>query len=219
VATAEVILHGGSYAHTYKTYYQRYPNAGYGGSFHKWGASESLEPYNSFGNGSAMRVSPIGFAFDTLEQVLLEAQHSAAVTHNHPEGIKGAQATAAAIFLARQGATKDAIREYIENTFGYNLRFTLNENRPTYTFDVSCQGSVPQAIVAFLESENFEDAIRGAISIGGDSDTLACIAGGIAHAFYGEVPDAIATPILAKLNQPLHLIVETFIAKYNNHKT
>jgi ADP-ribosylglycohydrolase len=215
IATAEVILTGGDYAQQYKTYYQRYPDAGYGGSFHDWGNSASLEPYNSWGNGSAMRVSPIGFAYDTLETVMVEAERSAAVTHNHPEGVKGAQATASAIFLARTGASKTEIRDHITNTFGYDLSFTLNEIRPIYLFDVSCQGSVPQAIVAFLESTDFEDAIRGAISIGGDSDTIACIAGGIAEAFYGAVPETIAEQTLMKLDNPLRQVVETFRQKFS----
>jgi ADP-ribosylglycohydrolase len=216
IATAEVILKSGDYAERYKTYYQRYPNAGYGGSFHDWGNSTTLEPYNSWGNGSAMRVSPIGFAYDSLETVMVEAERSAAVTHNHPEGIKGAQATASAIFIARTGASKTTIRDHIANNFGYDLSFTLNEIRPSYKFDVSCQGSVPQAIVAFLESADFEDAIRGAISIGGDSDTIACIAGSIAEAFYGAVPETIAAPTLMKLEQPLRQVVTTFRQKFSN---
>lgn len=214
IATAEVVLGNGSYTEVYKTYCRRYPHAGYGRSFYSWAHSDIPTPYNSFGNGAAMRVSPIGFAYHTLEMVLLQAKRSAAVTHNHPEGIKGAQATASAIFLARQGKNKTAIREYIENTFGYNLNFTPDQIRPTYQFDVSCQGSVPQAIVAFLASTNLEDAIRTAVSLGGDSDTIACIAGGIAEAFYGGVPEAIAQVALAKLDLPLRSIVENFRTQY-----
>ena len=139
-----------------------------------------------------MRISPVGFAYDTLEEVLERAEYFTAITHNHPEGIKGAQATAAAVFLARKGSSKEEIKAAIESRFGYDLSRSLDEIRPTYAFDVSCQGTVPQAITAFLESRDFEDAIRKAVSLGGDSDTLACITGGIAHAFYGPLPDHIA---------------------------
>jgi len=156
-----------------------------------WLKSKSPRPYNSWGNGSAMRVSPIGYAFETPETVLKEAEKSAAISHNHPEGIKGAQATALAVFLARKGHSKKSIRNEIKNRFQYNLKETLDKIRPDYQFDISCQGTVPQAITAFLESESYEDAIRNAISLGGDSDTLACITGGIAEAFYGGVPQDI----------------------------
>ena len=143
------------------------------------------KPYNSWGNGSAMRVSSIGWAFDTLEETEETAKLTAEITHNHPEGIKGAQATAAAIFLARTLATKNEIKTYIETTYGYDLSRTCNEIRPSYRFNESCQGTVPEAIIAFLESADFESAVRLAVSLGGDSDTLACISGGIAEAFYG----------------------------------
>jgi len=220
IAVADVILnagkflHSNKYIHKFKWYYHRYPNAGYGGSFREWAKSSSREPYNSWGNGSAMRVSPIGFAFNDLDTVLKEAQRSAEVTHNHPEGIKGAQATAAAIFLARTGNNKASIKAYIQNTFGYDLELTLDQIRPTYSFDVSCQGSVPQAITAFLESSDFEDGIRNAVSIGGDSDTIACITGGIADAFYGGVPNAIAQWALCQLNDHLWTVTEDFIFQY-----
>src|SRR5207249_7503849 len=138
------------------------------------------EPYNSWGNGSAMRVSPIGVAFESLEETLKEAERSAEVTHNHPEGIRGAQATAAAIFLARSGWEKEEIRKYLEQQFGYNLGESLDGLRVGYRYNESCQGSVPQSISAFLESSGYEDTIRSAISLGGDADTMACIAGGIA---------------------------------------
>ncbi|MBE9179068.1 ADP-ribosylglycohydrolase family protein [Oculatella sp. LEGE 06141] len=214
VAVAETLLEGGSYVDRFHHYFRRYPDAGYGSTFCQWAASANTKPYNSWGNGSAMRVSAIGFGFDRLEQVLQEAERSAAVTHNHPEGIKGAQATAAAIFLARTEGSKEAIRSYVVNRFGYDLSRSLAEIRPAYQFDVSCQGSVPQAIAAFLESTDVEDAIRNAISLGGDSDTLACIAGGIAHAFYGSVPEAIAQPALARLDPQLRTMTETFMAKH-----
>ena len=216
VAVADVLLDGGNYTQKFKNYCRHYPNAGYGANFGYWAMSEQSEPYNSWGNGSAMRVSPIGFALNDLNSVLYEAKRSAEVTHNHPEGIKGAQATAAAIFLARTKKDKKEIKSYIKATFGYDLDFTLDRIRPNYQFNVSCQGSVPQAIVAFLESTDFEDAIRNAISIGGDSDTIACITGGIAQAFYGEVPKAIAQPTLELLDRPLRQTVEAFTNKYLN---
>jgi len=161
-----------------------------------------------------MRVSPVGYAYNTLEEVLARAEESAAVTHNHPEGIKGAQATAAAIFLARTGKTKEEIRHYTEATFGYDLSRSLDEIRPEYTFDVSCQGTVPQAIRAFLESTDYENAVRLAISLGGDSDTLACITGGIAQAFYGGVPSEIAETVWDLLNDHLAGIVRKFMDRY-----
>ena len=214
VAVAEVILNGGGYVERLKEYYRCYPDAGYGGNFRLWSESTSSEPYNSWGNGSAMRVSPVGFAGTDLDSVLREAKHSAEVTHNHPEGIKGAQATAAAIFLARNGYEKSAIKSYIETTFGYNLGQNLETIRPAYRFDVSCQGSVPQAILAFLESADFEDAIRNAVSLGGDSDTIACITGGIAEAFYGGVPEPIASQSLARLDHRLSAVTGEFMSKY-----
>ncbi len=161
-----------------------------------------------------MRVSPVGFAYGSLEEVLLEARKSAEITHNHVEGIKGAQATASAIFLARTGKSKSEIKEYIETEFAYDLRQSIDEIRETYEFDVSCQGSVPQAIVAFLESEDYEDAIRKAISIGGDSDTIACIAGGIAHAFYKDIPNLIIDRVYSILDGPLRQVTTLFCNKY-----
>lgn len=154
--------------------------------FYEWMFySETKEPYNSFGNGAGMRVSPCGYYANSLEETLELAKQSAEVTHNHPEGIKGAQAIASAIFLARQQKSKDEIREYIEKTFGYDLHRTCDEIRPAYRFDVTCQGSCPEAIIAFLDSHDYESAIRLAISLGGDSDTIACMTGGIAAAYYG----------------------------------
>lgn len=161
-----------------------------------------------------MRVSPVGFAYDTLDGVFEQASSSAAVTHDHPEGIKGAQATAATIFLARSGKTRNEIQTYVQDTFGYDLSRSLAEIRPSYRFDVSCQGTVPPAIRAFLESNDFEDAIRNAVSLGGDSDTLACITGGIAQAFYGGVPVWIRAETYACLDEPLIQALEQFEAKY-----
>ncbi|WP_414542979.1 ADP-ribosylglycohydrolase family protein [Nostoc sp. CCY0012] len=220
VAVADVILNAdqspdnNQYIDQLKLYYRRYPYAGYGRNFREWANSNSRQPYNSLGNGAAMRVSPIGYAFNDLDTVLREAQHSAEVTHNHPEGIKGAQATATAIFLARTGHDKAQIKSYIQNTFGYNLELTLEQIRPTYQYDSTCPGSVPQAIIAFLESTSFEDAVRNAVSIGGDSDTVSCIAGSIAQAFYGGVPQAIAESALSHLNEHLYTVTETFMFQY-----
>jgi ADP-ribosylglycohydrolase len=216
VAVADSILTDTPYVENLKQYYHLYPNAGYGGRFGMWARSRSSEPYNSWGNGSAMRVSPVGFAFDTVEEVLREAKASAEVTHNHPEGIKGAQATAAAVFLARTGSAKEEIRDYVRETFGYPLDTPLDVIRPGYVFDVSCQGSVPVAITAFLESEGWEDAVRKAISVGGDSDTLACITGGIAQAFYGGVPAEIGKRVLEQyLEEPLLSVILQFGETYS----
>ena len=214
VAVADGILHGGDLVDLFKKYARSYPSVGYGGTFRRWAASESREPYQSWGNGSAMRVTPVGYAYDSLDEVLLRAKGTAQVTHDHPEGIKGAQATAAAVFLARTGNSKEAIRRYIEERFDYFLDETLNDLRPTYQFDVSCQWSVPQSILAFLESTGYEDAVRNAISLGGDGDTMACIAGSIAEAYYGGVPAAIARPILARLDNRLRSIVREFGEHY-----
>ena len=197
-----------------KSYYRTYPNAGYGGTFRSWAESEDTRPYNSWGNGSAMRVSPAAFAFDSLEIVLEQAKRSAEVTHDHPEGIKGAQAVASSIYLARTGSTKEQIKNYVETQFGYDLDTPLDEIRPRYEFQVSCQKSVPQAIRAFLESDDFEDAVRKAISLGGDSDTIACMAGGIAQGFYGEIPQPISQRVYEILDDHLGSITREFMATY-----
>jgi ADP-ribosylglycohydrolase len=191
IAVMEVLLKKLDYAETYQRYGRMYPYRGYGNRFADWIYSEKPEPYNSWGNGSAMRSSPIGWYCGTVEAVLEEAKKSAEVSHNHPEGIKGAQAVASAVFLARQGKTKREIKKFITETFGYDLERTLAEIRPGYEFNESCQGSVPEAIIAFLESDDFESAVRLAVSLGGDSDTIACVAGAIAEAFYGEIPEGI----------------------------
>ena len=214
IALADALLHGFDFAEIFKQYYQRYPDAGYGKGFKGWVNSSGLEPYNSFGNGSAMRVSPIAYAYDSLADVLQNAQRSAAVTHNHVEGIKGAQATAAAIYLARTGKTKDEIRNYIVEEFQYQLDRSIDDMRPTYVFDATCQGSVPQAIRAFIEADGFESAVRLAISLGGDCDTLACIAGSIAEAFYGGLPADIQNQTLQRLDKPLLELVRKFAATY-----
>ena len=194
VAIADAILNELPYDTTLQKWGQNYPGRGYGNHFDSWLHSENPTPYNSWGNGSAMRVSPIGFAFDDLERVLIEAKKSAEVSHNHPEGITGAQAVAVAIYLARTGSSKKEIRDFIMNKFNYNLNRTVEEIRPDYKFDISCQGSVPEAIICFLDSSDFENCIRLSISIGGDSDTIACMAGGIAQAFYKSIsPEVVAT--------------------------
>ncbi len=215
IATADAILHQRDYAGNYRRFARAYPHAGYGGSFRGWFLDKKSAPYNSFGNGSAMRVSPVGFAFDSLEATLAEAANSASVTHNHPEGVKGAQATAAAIFWARNGLSKTEIRREITARFQYRLDMTLAEIRPSYSFDVSCQGSVPQSIIAFLESDSVESAIRNAVSLGGDADTMACIAGGIAQAFYRNIPAAICTQIKARLPKEFWQIWEEFKQQFN----
>jgi ADP-ribosylglycohydrolase len=210
IAVADCLLNGKDYATTFKEYGRRYPHAGYGGMFLKWLGSNNFAPYNSFGNGSAMRVSPVGFAFSSIERVLQEAEKSAMVTHNHPEGVKGAQAIAASIFLARTGRSKEQIRDYVEKTFQYNLRQTLDEIRPNYRFDETCQGSVPQAIIAFMESGDYEGAVKKALSLGGDSDTLACMTGGIAQGYYKTIPKYIIEKVRGLLDADLLLIIDEF---------
>ena len=175
VAVADCLLNQKDYVKTLQEYALKYPKKKYGSRFYNWFFSENPMAYNSFGNGSAMRVSSIGFYFDTIEEVLFQAENSAKITHNHSEGIKGAQSVASAIFLAKIGKSKQEIKDYITNTFGYNLNKSVNEIRKTYQFDVTCQGSVPESIISFLESNNYEDTIRNAVSLGGDSDTMACI--------------------------------------------
>jgi ADP-ribosylglycohydrolase len=219
VAVADRLLHGGSYIDLYHDYFHAYPQAGYGGSFIRWAGYRHRDPYNSWGNGSAMRVSPVGIACDTLDEVLAQARESAEVTHNHPEGVRGAQATASAVFLARSGHTKADIKAHLEREFGYNLSQRLDDIREQYGFDVSCQGSVPQSIIAFLEADGFEDAVRSAISLGGDADTMACIAGGMAEAFYGGIPDEIASRTLAALDERLRGIVSEFRERYADRRT
>jgi ADP-ribosylglycohydrolase len=210
VAVAQAILTGEDMAETIKSFANEYHSLPYGHSFRKWMWSWENKPYNSFGNGSAMRVSPVGFAYDNEADVLHHAERSAAVTHNHPEGIKGAQATALAIFRARQGADKEAIRTEIAQRFGYDLNRTVDEIRPAYRFDVSCMGSVPESIIAFLDSDSFESAVKNAISLGGDADTMACIAGGIAQAFYKKIPEGIEAAVFSGLPLDLRRVVDRF---------
>ena len=219
VATADWLLHGGDVAH----YYSRYgaenpcPKGGYGGMFQLWIAhavtTGEHKPYNSCGNGSAMRVGPVGWAFETKEEVMAWAKRSAECTHNHPEGIKGAQATALCILMARKGATKEEMKKAVEAEIGYDLNFTCDGIRDIYTWGGTCQTSVPQAIRAFLDGADFEDCIRTAISIGGDSDTIGCITGSIAEAFYG-IPQPIYEKAFSYLPDHFQKIVKEFEGKF-----
>jgi ADP-ribosylglycohydrolase len=214
VAVAHAIITGTPYLDSIRKLGQSYPDAGYGGSFIRWLFSEKATPYNSWGNGSAMRVSPVGFAFSTENEVLEQARMTAEITHNHPEGIKGARAAALAIFVARTTKDKEAVRLHIKDRFGYNLDRSVDEIRPAYSFDISCQGTVPEAIISFLDSESYEDAVRNAVSLGGDSDTLACITGGIAEAYYGEVPMEIYSKVEEILTPDLMDVAISFREKY-----
>jgi ADP-ribosylglycohydrolase len=216
-AVAERLLYGGDYGDCYHDWFRAYPMAGYGGTFFRWALHRRKEPYGSWGNGSAMRVSPVGMLAESVAEALAEAEASAAVTHNHPDGIRGAQATALAIHLARTGHDKPAIRRQVEDRFGYRLDQPLDEIRETYRFDVSCQGSVPQSIIAFLESDDFEDAVRNAISLGGDADTMACVAGGIAEAYYGGVPEPIKAEVITRLGNRLRAVVQAFYERLEDH--
>jgi ADP-ribosylglycohydrolase len=213
-ALADSILTGINYKIRIKEFARLYSDCSYGSSFVKWAFGSSYKPYNSWGNGSAMRVSPVAWAYNDIDSVLGKAKESAAITHNHPEGIKGAQATALAIFLARIGTAKKEIKGQIETRFGYNLDFDLEDLRKNYSFNESCQGTVPQAIYTFLISEDFEDSIRKVIYIGGDSDTLACINGSIAEAFYKGVPGEIKKMVFTKLDVFLTKVVEKFSDKF-----
>jgi len=205
VAIAKAIMNGAKdddFVEALHELGNKYPKAGYGASFVRWLKYNDRLPYNSWGNGSAMRVSPVGWCCNTLEQTLELATKSACVTHNHPEGIKGAKAVAGAIYLLRTGSSKEEVKDWITNVIGYDLDFTLDGIRDDYYFDVSCQGSVPQAIVAFLEATDFEGCIRNAISIGGDSDTIGAIAGSIAEAYY-PIPKVISDKALSYLDDYL----------------
>ena len=214
VATAEALLGTGDYAVAYRRFGRAFPHAGFGGSFYRWLFRDGAGPYGSWGNGAAMRVSPVGFALDSVDAVLAEAARSAAVTHDHPEGIKGAQATALAVFLARSDADKEFIKAEIAGRFGYDITRCLNAIRPGYRFDVSCPGSVPESLIAFLESADYQSAVRNAISLGGDADTMACIAGGIAQAFYGSVPEPIAGEVRKRLPDGLLDVLDRFQHRY-----
>jgi len=214
IAIANAILNDSDIAATLKKFAQKYHTLPYGRGFKKWIWSWENGPYNSFGNGSAMRVSPVGFAYDSIEDVLHQAKRTAEVTHNHPEGIKGAQSVALAVYLARTGESKGTIRKEISERFSYDLNRTADQIRPDYRFNVSCQGSVPESIIAFLDSDSYEDAIKKSISLGGDADTMACITGGIAQAYYKKIPEDIARNVKDKLPCDLRKILEKFNYKY-----
>jgi ADP-ribosylglycohydrolase len=214
VATADALLTDGDYTRAYREWGRRYPDRGYGGMFHSWLFGDDPRPYSSFGNGSAMRVSPVGWAFDTLEKTLAEAARSAAVTHDHPEGIKGAQATAAAVFLARTGASKADIRSELSGRFGYDLDRTIAAIRPDSIFDETCQGSVPEALIAFLDADDFAHALRLAISLGGDADTQAAIAGAAAEAHWGGLPPDIEEAVRRLLPPDMTAIVHRFAERH-----
>jgi ADP-ribosyl-[dinitrogen reductase] hydrolase len=214
VATAYCILCKEPYDKIYRLFGRQYPGVGYGGMFKAWLADNTQEAYNSYGNGSAMRVSPVGYAYDTIEEILEQAKNTAIVTHNHEEGIKGAQATAVAVFMARKNCSKDEIRSKIIELFTYDMSRTCDTIRPGYSFKVSCQESVPEAIIAFLDSTSFEDAIRKAVSLGGDADTLACITGGIAQAFYKAIPRSMARTALVMLPNIFLKIIKAFNIAY-----
>lgn len=214
IATMDSILNSKDYTKLYQYYGRKYPYSGYGKDFITWLKSDNPQPYYSWGNGSAMRASPIGWAYDRIEDVLLYSKQSAEVTHNHPEGVKGAQAVATSVFLARKNRNKNEIKQYIIDTFGYNLNRSIDSIRPQYGFKLSCQETVPEAIIAFLESTDYETAIRIAISIGGDSDTIACITGSIAEAYYKEIPIGIIEKSLSYLPDEFINVIELFSNKF-----
>lgn len=224
LAVAEALLDGqpngnmewikGRLISSMKRYGEKFPDAGYGGMFCRWLREKAPKPYGSFGNGSAMRVSSVAWLYNDLDTVRQMAKLSAEVTHNHPEGIKGAEATAAAIFLARTGSTKAEIKAYIEKNFGYDLSRTCDQIRPNYHHVETCQETVPEAITAFLEGKSFEDVIRTAVSLGGDCDTLTCIAGSIAEGFYG-VPEELKKECHARLPKELKAVLKRFTEATN----
>lgn len=209
VAVADWLMHGRqeNLSDVMQRWCQAYPDAGYGGMFQQWIMQEKPQPYYSWGNGSAMRVSAVGWLYNDLTEALSLAEESAAITHNHPEGIKGAQAIAAAIFWARKGEDKAFICRELTQYFGYDLSRSCEQIRPDYAFDSSCQGSVPQAMTAFLDSHDFEHAVRLAVSLGGDSDTLAAMAGSIAEAYYRVIPEAIVNEALQRLPEEMRAIL------------
>lgn len=218
IAVMDAIITGTDYTRAIINYALRYPAAGFSGRFLRWAYENRKgipKPYPSFGNGSAMRVSPVGYAFNSIERVLEEARKSSEISHAHPEGIKGAQSVALSVFLARKEYQKKTIRRELTQRFDYNLTRNLTEIREQYSFDVTCQGSVPESIICFLEAESVEDAIRNAVSLGGDSDTQACIAGGIAEAYFGEIPLEIAVQTTQVLPQEFLEIIVAFKKRIN----
>ncbi len=217
VAVADALMSGRPYRERILHWARAHPRRGYGGMFRRWMAKDDAPAYNSFGNGSAMRVSPVGWAFHREKEVLDAAEASAIVTHDHPEGIKGAQAVALSIFLARKGRGRLEIRDAIERRFGYDLHRSIARIRSTYSFDVTCQGSVPEAIIAALEATSVEEAIRLAVSLGGDADTQGCIAGSIAEARFGPAPAGIRSEVRSRLDAEMLRIVDAFEARFGPH--
>lgn len=210
IGVADALIHQKPFEGRIQYWCRKYPRAGYGGMFRRWLYSDTMDPYNSWGNGSAMRVSAVGAIADSSDEAMALAKKSAEVTHNHPEGIKGAQATALAIHLALTGKSKDEIKNVIENTFAYNLHRKYDDIQPQYRFEVSCQKSVPESIIAFLESDDYESAIRKTIAFGGDADTMGAITGGIAAAFYGEIPSHILSGCLNRLPDEMKEVIDKF---------
>jgi len=213
VAVADAILSGAEYEDKIREYANQHRGRGFGKRFKQWLGFNVMN--DSFGNGSAMRVSPIGFAFDKEDKVLEEAEKSAVCSHNHPEAIKGAKAIALSVYMAKNGYTKEEIRSRIIDQFGYDLNRTVDEIRPDYSFDSTCKGSVGEAIVAFLDSKDYEDAVRKAVSLGGDADTLACMAGGIAEAYYKETPKYILVEAWKRIPSTFRDIIGKFHEAYN----
>lgn len=212
VATMEALLTGGDYAEAYRRYTLAYPGRGYGPGFSAWAGDPSRGPYWSGGNGSAMRVSPVGWFYGEMEQVLAEAERSAAVTHNHPEGVRGAEAVAGAVFLARTGASREELQCFVERDKGYRLPPSMASLQEHYAGGYGCADTAPPAVLAVLESTSWEEAVRLAVSIGGDSDTLASMAGAMAEAFYGEVPPPIVAEVRQRLPAALLATVDAFAA-------
>ena len=212
IAVADALMNGLDMAATLRKYGRLYPQAGYGGRFRQWLMDDAMPDYGSYGNGSAMRASAAGWMASSLVEALDLARLSALPTHSHPEGILGAQVVAGCVYLLRQGTDKPALRQWVES-MGYSLDFTIDEIRPVYQFDVSCQGSVPQAIVAFLEAEDFESALRLGVSIGGDSDTIACIAGALSEACWGA-PEEMVQHVVHHMPEVLYAPLAAFEAKY-----
>lgn len=214
VATAACIWNNGNFDKYYRSYFFKYPFRRYGTKFSIWALLNQQAPYNSMGNGSAMRVSPAGFAAKSLDKALILAEKTAIVTHNHPDGIKGTKAVSAAIFLSKNGLDKEYIKQYIESTLEYNLSSSYEELKKSYKGSGTCSGSVPQAIICFLFANSYEETIRNAVSIGGDSDTIACIAGNIAEAYFKKIPDYILDNTYKRLNKQFILIIHQFQLKY-----
>lgn len=210
IAVADALVSNAPLPISLQQWCRRYPRAGYGGGFFQWIFSKHPEPYHSFGNGSAMRVSPIGAYATSIDECLRLAEKSASVTHSHPEGIKGAQAVALAIFMSVHGVSKDKIKVEIESRFNYDLSRKYADIQPGYRFEISCQKSVPEAIICFLESEDYESAVRRAVALGGDADTQAAIAGSIAAAYYGAIPEDILTNCMAKLPDEMLSVIDSF---------